>query len=172
MTKFKRIQYLILFVLTLRLCTTPALAEESQSYGLVYSDILSPSDYGLGVGYRLSSTMYLEMSYLSIRSVPVFGSANFYSVSGLNIGVVGYLPVLKSLDFVGKIGSFSSAAQGKAMSSNYNNTTVSTGMGIQYSASQNFSLLLLIENLGVLKSSDADNGWEYSLITAGGRYNF
>jgi hypothetical protein len=73
---------------------------------------------------------------------------------------------------VGKIGTFSSTAKSAALQSDYNNTTISTGLGIQYEASQNFSLRLLIESLGTLKSSATDVGWDYRLITGGIAYYF
>jgi opacity protein-like surface antigen len=162
----------ICLLLTFCLFSMSAFAEEGQGYGLVYSDMLTPSDYGIGVGYQISSDVSVEASYLTIRKVPIFGAAGFVSVSGFNIGVVGYLPVVNSFSLVGKIGTFSSTAKSAALSSDYNNTTISTGLGIQYEASQNFSLRLLIESLGTLKSSAADVGWGYSLIAGGVAYNF
>jgi opacity protein-like surface antigen len=152
--------------------STTAFAEEGRGYGLVYSDMLTPSDYGIGVGYQVSSDVSVEASYLAIRKVPIFGSAGFVGVSGFNIGVVGYLPVVNSFSLVGKIGTFSSTAKSAALQSDYNNTTISTGLGIQYEASQNFSLRLLIESLGTLKSSATDVGWDYRLITGGIAYYF
>jgi hypothetical protein len=116
--------------------------------------------------------MSAEISYLSIKKVPIFGAAGFFSVSGINIGVVGYLPVVDSISLIGKIGTFSSVAKSNTLPANYNNSTISTGMGIQYAPSLNISLRLLIESLGTLKSSAGDAGWNYSLITGGLAYNF
>jgi hypothetical protein len=172
MTKLKGTLDLICLVLTFCLFSMTAFAEAGHGYGLAYSDILTPSDYGIGVGYRMSSDMSVEANYLTIGKVPIFGAAGFVSVSGFNIGVVGYLPVVNSFSLVGKIGTISSTAKSAALPSDYNNTTISTGLGIQYEASQNISLRLLIESLGTLKSSATDTGWVYRLITGGIEYHF
>jgi opacity protein-like surface antigen len=172
MTKLKVTQNEVCLVLIFWLFSMPAIAEEAQVYGLAYSDMFSPTDYGIGVGYSLSTTMSAEISYLSIKKVPFFGAAGFFSVSGINIGVVGYLPVVNSISLIGKIGTFSSTAKSNKTPSDYNNTTISTGIGIQYTVSQNISLRLLIESLGTLKSSAGDMGWDYSLITGGVAFNF
>jgi hypothetical protein len=163
-----------IYWLMLMICmlSTTANAEEGQSYGIIYGDLLTPSDAGIGVGYDLSDTMSLEISYFSVGKIPIVGSVGSYNISGIDIGIVGYLPVTKSFALVGKVGAFSHTAKGTSLRSNYNNTTVSTGMGIQYAVSTSLSIMLMMESLGRIKSSDTDMGWDYTMMTGGFKYHF
>lgn len=160
--------------LLLMICvfSATANAEEGQSYGIIYSDLLAPSDAGIGGGYNLSDTMALEISYFSAGKIPEVGTVNFYRISGFNTAIVGYYPVTKSFALEGKVGAFSHTAKGASLRSNYNNTTVSTGMGIQYSFRTNLSVLLMLESLGRIKSSETDIGWDYVMMTGGLKYSF
>ena len=169
LTKFK---HLNLFLFLFCLIANTAIAEEGQYYGVVSSDLLSSANYGVGFGYQLSSTLSAEISYLSISKMVSVGTINTYSITGVNIGFVGYLPVSQSFGLVGKIGTFSSTAKGSSLATEYNNTTISTGLGVQFTASQTIFLTLIIDSLGTLKSSDKDMGWDYSQIMAGLRYSF
>jgi hypothetical protein len=153
-------------------CSSYGVAEKGTSYAMLNSNILSPSDYGYGFGYQLSTTLSAELSYLTIRDLQVVGSTNRYNVSGCNFGLVGYYPVANSISLVGKVGEFIHTSDSSTLPSQYNNTTIATALGIQYETSQTITLMLLLESFGTLKSSKTDMGWKYSQITGGVRYNF
>lgn len=164
--------YTIGLLLMFSLALTTAIAEEEGAYALAYSDILYPADVGIGVGYQLSSTMSAEISYLSIGKISIGGAVGSYRVAGLNAGVVGYLPVVGSLTLVGKIGTYNHTAKGATLAADYNNTSISKGLGMQYAVNTNLSIQVMLENLGQIKSSEKDTGWDYSLLTGGFRYSF
>jgi|GEM_PF-3517041 len=145
-----------------------------------------------GIGHQFSPNIAAEIGYLS--SGDATASATYYnywgtatakesfkqSVSGINLAIVGSMPVNETFSLIGKVGLLKSTVKSSydytdytyygtstRASISYDNTTVGYGFGTLFKANDALSLRLMYEDFGSVKACSTCTGGNLTMISAG-----
>jgi hypothetical protein len=137
----------------------------------------------IGIGHQFSPNIAAEIGYLS--SGDATASGTYYlgkitakqNVSGINLAIVGSVPVNEIFSLIGKVGILNSTVKTTvantyygtttSTSTSYDNSTVGYGFGTLFKANDTLSLRIMYEDFGSVKSSSAGTGGNITMFSAG-----